>query len=425
MSTNIEPKIFANAQLSAETKLTLMMELARKISAALDLDAVLNLIIEMVHPFIRYDSAGIYIVETKGKHKRILAHTSRGYEANRSQCAYLKVGDGIVGWAIKTGNGVIVPDVTVDSRYISGRASTRSELVAPIRASGKVIGAFNLECDQLDAYSKYDLEILMFFANQAAISIEKAMLHKALIEKKRMEAELAVAQRVQKSLLPKINPIFGHFEIAGLNKPIEEVGGDYFDFINIGGEHLGVVIADVSGKGVPAALIMATFRASLRAQVYEECNLPRTFRQLNMVLRESDFTDQFVTACYLDLHVTNYQLTYANAGHNRPLVVHPDGSFDILDNANRVLGLLPLQHYDQFNYTLKQDDMLVLYTDGITEATNDDMEEFGMERLVASAYMHRELSAAELVQRVYQEVRNFTGNHPIEDDCTLIVIKVH
>src|SRR5947207_9271457 len=108
--------------------------------------------------------------------------------------------------------------------------------------------------------------MLMFFANEAAISIEKAMLHEALLEKKRLEAELAVAHSVQKSLLPKYDPIFGHFEIAGLNHPSEEVGGDYFDFIKLNENRLGVVIADVSGKGVPAALVMASFRASLRAQ---------------------------------------------------------------------------------------------------------------------------------------------------------------
>jgi sigma-B regulation protein RsbU (phosphoserine phosphatase) len=416
-----------NTQLPAETKLRLMMELARKISSCLDLDDVLNLIIDMVKSFIDYDAAGIYIIDRTGKYKRVIAQLSRGYDEERSNtCMVMKVGDGIVGWVIKTGSGAIVPDVRIDSRYISGRSTTKSEMVAPIRANGKVIGAFNLESDRLKAYSKYDLEMLMFFANEAAISIEKARLYEALMEKQKLEAELAVARRVQQSLLPTSDPIFGHFEISGFNNPTSEVGGDYFDYIKVGENRLGVVIADVSGKGVPAALIMATFRASLRGQVCSECPLSSTFYQMNELLRQNNFTDQFVTAFYLDLDKTSYKFSYVNAGHNRPVILHSDGSHEMLSEASLILGLFPKQSYEYFIHYTKPGDIILLYTDGITEANppNSLEEEFGVERLIETVNKYKYSSSAEIAKAVFKAVRDFSGSVIQSDDCTILVIKV-
>jgi phosphoserine phosphatase RsbU/P len=413
-----------DAQVSIETKFRLMMELAQKISSSLDLNSVLDLIIDTARKFIHYDSAEIFIIERFGKERRIKAHTSRGLDNGSSNsCLQMKIGDGIVGWVVKTGFGVIVPDVSVDSRYISARETTASEMAAPIRVNGKVIGAFNLECDRLNSYTKRDLEVLIFFANQAAISIEKAMLHEALLEKKRLEAELAVAHRVQQSLLPKSDPIFGHFEIAGFNHPSEEVGGDYFDFIQVGKNRLGVVIADVSGKGVPAALVMASFRASLRGQLCSECPLGRTFNQLNQLLRESNISDQYVTSFYLDLHYDRHEIAYLNAGHNPPLHMRPDGSWDLLNGANTVLGLLPNRYFIEAAHHVQAGDLIVLYTDGVTEAAREG-EEFGVDRLAAAAHKHRDLPAKELVKVLYEEVYGYNQNRCLEDDCTIVVVKV-
>jgi phosphoserine phosphatase RsbU/P len=413
-----------NAQVSIETKFQLMMELASKISSSLDLKPVLDLIIDTARKFIHYDSAEIFIIEHTGKERRIKAHTSRGYDPYlEDNCMQLRLGDGIVGWVAKTGFGAIVPDVSVDPHYLSGRNQTAAEMAAPIRINGKVIGVFNLECDRLNAYTKIDLDMLMFFANQAAISIEKAMLHEALMEKKRMEAELAVAKQVQQSLLPKYDPFFGHFEIAGFNHPSEEVGGDYFDFIKVSENRLGVVIADVSGKGVPAALVMASFRASLRGQICSECPIGRTFTQLNQMLRESNIADQFVTSFYLDLYHDRHEFVYLNAGHNPPLLLRSDGNWELLDIGNTVLGLLPNRHYIEARQQVRPGDLILLYTDGVTEAARGT-EEFGVERLVEVTRKYRDLSSRELVKMIYQEVIEFSQHTSLEDDCTIVAIKV-
>jgi sigma-B regulation protein RsbU (phosphoserine phosphatase) len=296
-------------------------------------------------------------------------------------------------------------------------------MAAPIRVNGKVIGAFNLECDRPNAYTRLDLEMLMFFASQAAISIEKAMLHEELLEKKRLEAELAVAHRVQQSLLPRTDPTFGHYEIAGFNHPSEEVGGDYFDFIQVDENRLGVVIADVAGKGVPAALVMASFRASLRGQLCSECPLGRTFKQLNQLLRESDISDQYVTSFYLDLYKDRHEIVYLNAGHNPPLHLRPDGGWDLLEGSNTVLGLLPNKIFTEARHLVCPGDLIVLYTDGVTEAARGE-EEFGIERLAEAVHKYRELPAKDLVKMLYQEVCQFDQHSCLEDDCTIVVVKV-
>lgn len=413
------------AQLSVETKFRLMMGLTRMISSSLDLDAVLNLIIDTARSFIHYDSAEIFIIDERfDKQRRIKAHTSRGFDLeHKGHCLQMKVGEGIVGWVVKTGFGIIVPDVSMDPRYIAGREQTKSEMAVPIRANGDVIGAFNIECDDLGAYTKLDLEMLMFFANQAAISIEKAILHKALLEKERLDAELAVARSVQQSLLPKIDPVFSHYEMAGFNHPSKEVGGDYFDFIQVGDNRLGVVIADVSGKGVPAALVMATFRSSLRGQLCSECPVGGVFHQLNLMLRDSNMADQYVTAFYLDLYRDSHDFTYLNAGHNPPLLLKKDGSWEMLDRSNTVLGLLPWKKYSEYRHRAESGDLILLYTDGATEAYNGK-EEFGVSRFAEAGHKHRDLPVKELVKAVYKEVRDFS-NSPLQDDCTIIAVKVN
>src|SRR6185369_9573606 len=180
--------------------------------------------------------------------------------------------------------------------------------------------------------------------------------------------------------------------------------------------------ADVAGKGVPAALVMASFRASLRGQLCSECSLGRTFNQLNQLLRESDISDQYVTSFYLDLHRDRHEITYLNAGHNPPLHLRPDGSWDLLAGSNTVLGLLPNKYYTEAQHSVRPGDLLVLYTDGVTEAAFED-EEFGVERLAVVAHRHRDLPAKELVKALYEEVCGYNRSRCLADDCTIVIIK--
>jgi sigma-B regulation protein RsbU (phosphoserine phosphatase) len=264
--------------LTVTDKLRLLLDITKKISSSLDLQEVLNLVMETLDSLIPYDAAGIYIikcdkrrgVEADAPEQACVFHTEavRGYDIDELMELRLKMGEGIIGHVALTGEPVISPDVRNDPRYINAREETRSEMVAPIISNNEVIGVFDLESDQLNSYTDDDLQVLLLLASQVAIIIEKVMLHEQLIEKKRLEGQLEVAREVQLELLPAADPQLEGFDICAYNFSTEEVSGDYYDWVSIYEDQIGLVIADVSGKGVPAALLMAFLRASLRAAIH-------------------------------------------------------------------------------------------------------------------------------------------------------------
>jgi sigma-B regulation protein RsbU (phosphoserine phosphatase) len=317
----------------------LLLELGTKISVSLDTNQLLEQILDLVFQVVRYDAAGIYLVERQTQW--ITQQTIRGYDPTREDAVRLKVGRGLNGWVAKTGRGVIVPDVTRDDRYVNARPQTRSEMVAPLRAGAEVIGAFNLESDEPDAYEPEDMELLMTFASQAAVAIERTRLHSEVLEKRRLEEEVSIGQRIQRTFLPERDPKIPGFDIAGANYSSGLVGGDYYDYVRITDGHLGIVVADVSGKGIPAALIMASFRASLIAEVRNNYAIRTIIGKVNRLLWESVEADRFVTAFYGVLDINARRITYVNAGHNPGLLYRAaTNQFESLDSTGPLLGTL-------------------------------------------------------------------------------------
>jgi sigma-B regulation protein RsbU (phosphoserine phosphatase) len=407
--------------LSTETKFHLLQEITRKISGSLDLDEVLSLIIDSVKSFVPYDSAAIYVLETNGRDRRIRANVHRGYDAEPIE-RLLKIGEGFVGWVIQHGSGIIISDVRNDTRYIRANEFSLSEIVVPIVANNRIIGAFNLESQKLDAYNATDLEVLTFFATTAAISIEKALLHQERLEKRRLESELAVARQVQRSLLPDRDPQIDGFDISGLTVSCEEVSGDYYDFIEFPNHQLGVAIADVSGKGIPAALIMASFRASLRAQARNEFAIRNILRKVNYLLWESIASHQYVTAIYGVLDPHSGRFSFGDAGHNPLIIMRSDGSYTENSCGNIVLGIFEEREYKECYRRLRQGDLVALYTDGVTEATRDGVE-FGVSGFIETLRKLRNRPARDIARGVYATIKEYTGKTVLDDDMTVVIIK--
>lgn len=399
----------------------LLLEIGTKISASLDTPQLLEQILDLVFQVVRYDAAGIYIVE---KETQWINHQAlRGYDPAREDAVRLKVGRGLVGWVAKTGRPVIVADVTSDPRYVNARADTRSEMVAPLRIGTEVIGAFNLESDEPDAYEPEDLELLTTFASQAAVAIERTRLHTQVLETRRLEEELAIGQRIQRTFLPDTDPKVPGFDIAGANYSSGLVGGDYYGYIRITDGHLGIVVADVSGKGIPAALIMAAFRASLIAEVRNNYAIRTVFAKVNKLLWESVEIDRFVTAIYGVLDIASRRFTYVNAGHNPGLLLRSaTGSFESLDSTGPLLGTIDGATFKERQVEIRTGDLLALYTDGITESMNSSEELFGEERLKDVIRARGAAGAAEIVRGIRETVGAFSGGEP-EDDLTLVLVK--
>nr|MBA3320771.1 SpoIIE family protein phosphatase [Pyrinomonadaceae bacterium] len=312
----------------------------------------------------------------------------------------------------------------LDERYLNARRETRSEMIAPIISNDEVIGVFDLESDELNAYTQDDLQVLLLLTSQVAIIIEKARLHEQLIEKKRLEAQLEVARQVQLELLPARQPQLEGFDISAYNFSTEEVSGDYYDFYQIYDDHLGIVIADVSGKGVPAALLMAFLRASLRAAIHIGYAPNISLAKINYLLWESIKNNQFVTAFYGVLDTTNKTLAYANAGHNPPLLIDATGrDAQFIERGGLPLGMFRDSRYYEYYLPIEAGQTLVLYTDGLTEAEGADGVEYGRERLAVKVREGLHLSAEDIIKFLYEDILEWTQGRGSGDDVTMVIVK--
>jgi sigma-B regulation protein RsbU (phosphoserine phosphatase) len=296
--------------------------------------------------------------------------------------------------------------------------------VIPIAAAGRLIGAFNLEFDVVDGFSADDVRLATAFAGSAGLAIERARLYQESLEKRRLDGELEIARSIQQSFLPKGNPIIPGYDIAGMNVPSEEVGGDYYDFIPIVDHQLGIAIGDVSGKGIPAALIMAAFRASLVAEIRNNYAIRTIFAKVNSLLEETSERGSFVTAMYGVLDSKNGIFTFANAGHNPGLLLRNDGSVEQLIEGGAPFGILPRVQYEERPISVRPGEVMLWYTDGVTDATDEQGELFGAERLEDMLRKNRRKPATEILHDIHREITGFADDGSTMDDVTMIVVKI-
>jgi sigma-B regulation protein RsbU (phosphoserine phosphatase) len=398
-----------------------LYEVGIALSTSLDIDDLLDKILENLGRVIRFDSAVIYLVDPlSGTIKQILGC---GMPDASEEKLHLKVGQGITGRVAETGNGIIVSDVSNNPDYIAFRPQTKSEMAAPLKVGDTVIGAFNLESDKPKAYNQHDLDLLNAFASLAAITIERARLYIERMAARRINDELSIARRIQITFLPAQDPQINGFDISGINIPSADVGGDYYDFIPIVENQLGVAIGDVSGKGIPAALIMAAFRASLKAEIRNNFAIRAILMKVNNLLFESLERNNYVTAIYSVLDSKNRVLTFSNAGHNPPLLRRTNGQIQDLREGGLALGTFANSAYEERPVSLESGDILLFYTDGVTEAKNKADEEFGLTRLLQCLEDSKGQSAKNIINFIVDRTRAFASREKEMDDLTLIVIK--
>jgi phosphoserine phosphatase RsbU/P len=413
--------------LSVVDKLRLLLDITKKISRSLDLEEILTLVMDTLGSLIPYDAAGIYLIDKDDKKNNPYIFKSkalRGYEISFALVEpQLRLGEGFIGYVAQTGKPIISPNVCQDDRYFPARKRTQSEVVAPIISNNEVIGVFDLESDKLNAYTQDDLSVLQLLASQVAIIIEKVELHEQLIEKKRLQAQLEIARQVQLALLPENDPLLHGFDISAYIFPAEEVSGDYYDWVKIFDDQIGIVVADAVGKGIPAALLIAFLRASLRAIAQIGYAPHIAFSNVGDLLRDSTAEHQFVTAIYGILDATNRTFVFSNAGHNPPLLIKPNGEFRFVEYGDLPLGMFSGTRYHQHFIKFEETQVLVLYTDGITEAANADGEEYGTERLAQSVLKGINLPSNQLIDFIRKDVADFTERKFLDDDGTLFIVK--
>lgn len=414
-------------RLTTVDKLRKLLDITKTISRSLDLDEVLNLVMDTLGSLIPYDAAGIYLIEFSSDNSNPYIFKSkaiRGYQISFDLIEpRLKMGEGFLGAVAQTAKPIISHDVSTDPRYFAARERTRSEMVAPIISNDAVIGVFDLESDTLNKYNEDDLAILQLLTSQVAIIIEKVRLHEQVVEKKRIQAQLEIARQVQLELLPAHDPEIENFDVSAYVFPTEEVSGDYYDWVRIFNDQFGIIVADAVGKGIPAALLMAFLRASMRSCIQIGYAPHVAFSKVSNLLHESIEDNQFITGIYGILDSTNKTFVFSNAGHNPPLLIKPDGEYRFVEYGDMPLGMFVDTHYHQHFIRFERGQIMVIYTDGLTEAENPTGEQYGQDRFAKRVLAGIELSAKQMIDFIRKDVADFTERKFLDDDGTLFIVK--
>jgi phosphoserine phosphatase RsbU/P len=400
----------------------LLFKLGLELARTLRLEDLLPLLVGLLSELIEFNAVGIYLYHQGSE---ILEwFYGHGYPEGSEEMVRLKVGEGAVGWVAEHLEALVISDVKTDDRYLCARPQTTSEVVVPLMTESELVGVFNLESDHRDGFSDRDLRLLGAFGNQAAIAIQRVWYHDEAIEKRRLEEEIRIARRIQRRLLPTEKPVVPGFDVAAFNIPSLEVSGDAYDFVDITDDQFGVMIGDVSGKGIPAGILMASFRASLRAEIRNNYAIGTILSKVNRLMWESSEDTAFVTAVYCVLNTSTGRLTFSNAGHNPVLLLRADGRECWLDEGGMLLGVFPKVQYNESHIDLADGDMLVFYTDGITEATSATDEMFGPQRLLEVA-REREVGETShaICRRLLTAVYSHCQGTHVADDLTAIVIQ--
>jgi sigma-B regulation protein RsbU (phosphoserine phosphatase) len=298
-------------------------------------------------------------------------------------------------------------------------------VVIPLRHAGEFLGVIALGRKITETrYKAEELNLLQTLANQVSGAAKVALLYKESLEKTILEEELSVARRIQRQFLPESLPQTRRFGLAALNVQSKQVGGDYYDLVPLGNGCYFVVIVDVAGKGVPAALLASMVQASIRTQADETKPVQAIMSRLNRLVHEATPEDRFATCFLARIDADGLVVSFSNAGHNFPILLPSTGGWSYLEEGGIPLGIVPEFVYPQAETTLLPGDALLLYTDGITDARNLEGEDFGEERLVRLAErLPRALTADELVHAVADEVSRFTAGAEQADDITLVALK--
>jgi len=340
-------------------------------------------------------------------------------------------GEGVLGRVWQTGQPVSLNELSEAPELAKLRDSplaVASIMSAPLLYGRQNMGVLALGNGRMGTpFSQSDFVVFKSIAEQSAFALYNAIIYSEANEKKRLDHDLEIARDIQRILLPSESPAVTGFEISGINVPARQVSGDYFDYIKVDDQRLGVAIADVSGKGVPASLIMAICRSVLRSQSADNPSPADVLRKVNRQLYPDIKEDMFISMAYVIFDQANNHVTLARAGHDAPLLYkRSTQTVTPLKPRGMALGIDSGSVFDRltvdFDVSLERDDCLVLYTDGVTEALDSEGYEFGIERTVQSVRASAMRGASAIVTRVIDDVRNFAGSQPQNDDITLIAI---
>jgi phosphoserine phosphatase RsbU/P len=414
-------RLFARTRAQAET-LLILNEISREASSILAVEELLRRAAELVKRVIDYQILSILLYDEAQHTFRHRIDMKYGQQVQSK--LRVVVTEGIIGAAATLRQPVLVPDVAADPRYVLVNPETRSELAIPMMHQGRVIGVLDLESPQLNYFTEEHVQTLSILAANLAVSLENARLYEQVARHEaRMERDLQAAKRIQGALLRPVPADDYGLEIAARYLSAREVGGDLYDFLRYGPQQLGVALGDVSGKGTAAALYGAVAIGILRSLLQQKLQPAEMLRQMNQLACERRIEGRFMTLCFATWQKGRRKLRIANAGQSQPLL-WKGGRCDKVKLEGFPLGIYDDISYDEWSVTLDPGDILVLYSDGLTEAAGPDGQFYGSGRLCKAVSEHAQNAAAELADFILSDIEWFTKGAPLADDRALLILKV-
>lgn len=412
----------------AVNELQILNDIATTISSLSTVDDIIDQIVLKCIKHLNVEEGTVSLLEQEEGLEEF--HTMIRHRDTTASKLPIHFDSRLKGWMYKNRTILMSNDMYKDPRFSSLHTDTypfNSILCVPLMVKGELMGylaTFNKKDNSL--FTEEDKRLLAIIASQSAQVIENARLYeeeKALMGLKR---EMKLAQEIQTKLLPEETPTLEGIDIAALNKPAKEVGGDYYDFLNLDTDKWGFCIGDITGKGMPAALLMANLQATFRSQALISPTSSQCLAGTNHMLFRSTEETKFATFFYGILQQIEGQtmLSYSNGGHDPPVLFKQGNKPQFLEATGLLLGVLGDSEYEEVSITLDPGDVLLLYTDGITEAFNNEAVEFGLDRLISLVDENREHPAGEIMNRILESVRNHVDGAPPSDDITVIILKV-
>jgi sigma-B regulation protein RsbU (phosphoserine phosphatase) len=422
-STGLSPQEENRRLKRAVEELSILNDLARAIGASANLQDIMRTII---HRSLRAVHAEQGVITLVDRQAQDVMKTLIRTQVSSTEVPKYHFSQSLLGWMHLNKKPLTINEPRNDDRFkgVEWDVSIRSLLCVPLMVKSALTGVLTVyNKKEGTLFSEEDQRLLAIIAGQSAQIVENARLHEDELALQRMKEEVRLAATIQLDLLPKAPPVVPGYDIAGRSIPAQQVGGDYFDFIPIDETIIGLCLADVSGKGLPASLLMANVQATLRGQALTNPSVSSCVKRSNKLLHMSTSPEKFVTLFYGQLDRVNHSLTYCNAGQDEPMHFSNNATPSRLATGGLVLSILEDFAYEEATVPVGIGDVIVMYSDGITEAVNPQQEQFGDQRIATVVAAHRTRSASEIIDSIVAAVRQHADIAPQADDMTVVVVK--
>lgn len=404
--------------------LALISKVGITLLASASLNETLDQIVSLVFEAVPADRCLLMMRDDSGEDLRVAVARLRD---RVGEVGEIRVSRNVLDEVVMRGKSVLTSDAQHDPRFASGTVvlqGIRSVLAVPLGVADKVFGIIYADSPIAEGrFTEDHLKLLTTLASVAAIRVENARLLEAQLQQERLERELQLAMEIQQRFQPTAPPTVNGYELQGISFPCYEIGGDYYDFIEREDGRLVIALGDVSGKGTAAALLMSSLHAAVHAQAGSHETLVETISAVNRYLADNIPPNRFVTLFYAELDPASGALSFLNAGHNPPLIVHAAGTVEQLASGGLPLGIKRDAEYREGRTQLQHGDILVIYSDGVTEAASPSGEEFGPTRLYEVVSRNIDASAAGVRDRIESALTKFSQGTQAADDITLVIVK--